>query len=253
MHHTRNVDDHVKTMKKILETLKRKWVEYLLEIFVIIVGVLVALLLNNWNEIRKEEILEISYLTRIHTDLQKDTTYLRQKIQLAQNEQKSYYTFIHLLYNVQSAKEDFSTLINSAVWNSENLVLQSKTFTEITNSGKLDLISDDQLKELIIDYYRDYAVADKHISEMNLTSIDMHKFFVPIILKYFDFTSHIYDQEQMFDLKGLEFINDPNSDEFRRLEGIAGFYSYKHSVFEQYYKNILLNATKLLEQIQNEI
>ena len=65
--------------------------------------------------------------------------------------------------------------------------------------------------------------------------------------------SHIYDQEQMFDLKGLEFINDPYSDEFRRLEGTAGFYSFKHSIYEQYYKDLILNATKLLEQIQHEI
>ena len=223
------------------------------EILLVVIGILIALQINNWNESNKERATSKGYLQRIHTDLQKDTTYLRQKIQLAQNEQESYYFFIHSMYDVQSTKEDFKKLISSAVWDSEDLVLQDKTFTEITNSGKLDLIGDDQLKELIIDYYRDYAVADKHISEMNLSSIDMLQFFVPIIIKYYDFNTHIYDQEQMFDHKGLEFINDPNSDEFRRFEGTAGFYSYKHSVFEQDYKNILLNATKLLQQIQHEI
>ena len=63
----------------------------------------------------------------------------------------------------------------------------------------------------------------------------------------------LFDQEQMFDLKGLKFINEPYSDEFKRLEGAAGFYSFKHSAYEQSYKDLLLNATKLLEQIQHEI
>ena len=104
-----------------------------------------------------------------------------------------------------------------------------------------------------MDYYRNYAIADEHITEMNLTSIDQLQFFIPIMAKYFESSSLLFNEEHMFDVIALKFINDPSSDEFRRLEGTASFYSYKHSVYEQYYKDLLLNATKLLEQIQHEI
>ena len=224
------------------------------EIVLVVIGILIALQINNWNEDQKEEKIQIKYLKRMHIDIQKDTTYLRQKIQRAQSEQERFYNFIHLMYDVQSTKEDFINLISTAYWDADELILQDDTFTEITTSGKLELISDDQLKESIIDYYRNYAIADEHIAEMNATGIDLFQFFVPIIWKYYDsHPSEVFDQEQMFDLKGLEFINDPYSDEFRRFEGTAGFYSTKQVVFEGYYKNLLLNATKLLEQIQHEI
>ncbi len=231
-----------------------KYLKYAIgEIVLVVIGILIALQVNNWNEDQIEKKIQIRYLKRMHTDIQKDTTYLRQKIQKAQNEQESYYYFIHSMYDVQSTTEDFKKLISSVVWDAEDLILQDETFTEITTSGKLDLISDDQLKESIIDYYRNYAIADRHITEMNLSGIDLLAFFIPILSKYYDVMSHIYDQEQMFDFKGLEFLNDPYSDEFRRLEGTAGFYSFKHSIYEQYYKDLLLNATKLLEKIQHEI
>jgi len=231
-----------------------KYLRYAIgEIVLVVIGILIALQVNNWNEGQKEKKIQISYLKRMHTDIQKDTTYLRQKTQRAQDEQDSYYYFIHSMYDVQSTNEDFKKLISSVEWDAFELILQDDTFTEITTSGKLDLISNDQLKESIINYYRNYAIADRHMTEMNLTGIDLFQFFVPILWKYYDSLSYLYDEEQMFDLKGLEFINDPYSDEFRRLEGTAGFYSTKQFVFEGYYKDLLLNATQLLEEIQHEI
>ena len=113
------------------------------EIVLVVIGILIALQINNWNEDQKDKKLQIRYLKRIHTDIQKDTTYLLQKIHFAQNEQKSYYNFVHSMYRVQSTKEDFIKLISPVLWNSDNLVLQDRTFTEITSSGKLDLITDD--------------------------------------------------------------------------------------------------------------
>ena len=59
-------------MKTILETLKRKWSEYLLEIIVIMVGVFGAFMLNNWNDTRKTKKLEKEILLEIKHSLERD-------------------------------------------------------------------------------------------------------------------------------------------------------------------------------------
>lgn len=56
-------------MKKILKTLKLKWTEYLLEIIVIVIGILVAFMLNNWNENRNKEKLVTEILLEVQNDL----------------------------------------------------------------------------------------------------------------------------------------------------------------------------------------
>lgn len=52
-------------MNKILETFKRNWAEYLIEVIVIIIGILGAFALNNWNEQRKSVKTEIEFLEDI--------------------------------------------------------------------------------------------------------------------------------------------------------------------------------------------
>ena len=59
-------------MKKLLETLKQKWAEYLLEILVITIGILGAYSLNNWNENNKAHVFEQKLLTELRNTIVAD-------------------------------------------------------------------------------------------------------------------------------------------------------------------------------------
>ncbi len=60
-------------MKKIFSILKNRWAEYLLEIIVIIIGISLTLVFNNWKEYRAERKEEIKLLQSIRENLVTDT------------------------------------------------------------------------------------------------------------------------------------------------------------------------------------
>jgi len=56
-------------MKRIIETFKQKWPNYILEVIVIACGILLAFGLNNWNDNRKLNIRELETLREVRSDL----------------------------------------------------------------------------------------------------------------------------------------------------------------------------------------
>lgn len=59
-------------MKIIFKTLKEKWPKYFLEILVITLGILGALLLNNWNDSRKARNVQQKTMERMIDDMEND-------------------------------------------------------------------------------------------------------------------------------------------------------------------------------------
>ena len=56
--------------------IENRFSKYLLyaigEIILVVIGILIALQINNWNEERKQDAIEIGYLKRLVNDLEKD-------------------------------------------------------------------------------------------------------------------------------------------------------------------------------------
>jgi len=67
-------------MNKLLKTIQTKWAEYLIEILVIIVGILGAYTLDDWNQSRKDTKIEQEILQQVKTDLALDLSHLKYQI-----------------------------------------------------------------------------------------------------------------------------------------------------------------------------
>ena len=240
-----------KTRKRLADDNKpMKYMRYAIgEIVLVVIGILIALQINNWNEFRKERILEKDYLTRMRLDLQKDTTFLKITIDNYKKYAESNVTYINSMYLIQKTHEDYINLTSSSAWFAEELILRDNTFSEISSSGKFGIISNVELKEAIIDYYKSYDVHTSHISEMNRTGLNMLTEVLPYLSKYFIGSGF---NETMYKKKDWEFINDPNSLIFKKLESTSSHFVYKYGLSATYCENLLIKANELIALIQKE-
>lgn len=121
------------------------------EIILVVIGILIALQINNWNENRKERLIEIKYLKNLKHDLQNDSTDLAEfkSIRLGQTTAaKELLTYAKLNQLDDVYKLD-SLFVAVAMW--YEFVPNNNTFKELQSSGNLRLIKDDSIKSLLLD------------------------------------------------------------------------------------------------------
>lgn len=140
---------HSRNMKKILETLKLKWTEYLLEIFVITFGILGAFGLNNWNEVRKEAAKEQQILGQLIEEYHLNLLQLDQKIRHRKKIIKAANTLLEYVDKPTGIVQDS---INAQL----SILIGNPTYKPILNnlinSGDIRLIKNEDLKQLLISW-----------------------------------------------------------------------------------------------------
>lgn len=220
------------------------------ELFLVVAGILIALQINNWNELRKTELLEFQFLENLHEDLVADTLYYNLRIEHAEYTIEDFYRFIHQAYHKQNSFDEYREILPSD-WPSQNLILETPTYEELKNTGMMDIFQNKRIKNLIISLYQDYERAAAHISDMNdLTRVEFYKFTGVVAKPVF---TDIFDQEHMFDNLDWEYINDPHSELFKQVESTAMLYSFKHRVFRDHCENLHARTSLLINQIKEEL
>ena len=121
------------------------------EIILVVIGILIALQVNNWNENRKENQVEIKYLSNLKHDLQKDSINLNKLMTIRFNKVSAAKKI--LLYaqlnDVTNIFEIDSLYIDVAYWLEH--VPNDNSCKELISSGNLNIIKNDTIKNLLLD------------------------------------------------------------------------------------------------------
>lgn len=225
------------------------------EILLVMIGILLALQVDNWNEQRKMIKEERKYLQRIYSDLEADFSYFSRRINDSNQEIDNYYTFIHEAYKEQKSKEEYSELIYLTWFGSEHLTVQNSTFLEMINAGKLDLLRNDSLKTAINKLYSKYEAIGKHLQEYNEFSVSLLTEWFKLIndVKYREETSFLFDESIRNEPEDWKWINDPSSHEFNFAQETVAVYAAKHKLFISEFDQLLDEITKIRNTIRKEL
>jgi hypothetical protein len=140
---------------KVTHLLKEMWPAYLVEVFVIILGISITLALEEWRDTAKEKHLEQIYLQNLLADIRLDIRSLKD---LSASTQKILDRGNKLLsFSKNPADKDFTyENVNADVRDilaRPKFISNDVTFSDLKNSGNLHLIRDIQLKNLLFAYY----------------------------------------------------------------------------------------------------
>jgi hypothetical protein len=183
------------------------------EIFLVVIGILIALQINNWNESKKLKKQELTNYCKISEDLKMDLINIDTSILSVKNRLES---ANRLLINLMNLQEDKTVLLKdfTASVRDYKFIPTRAAITDITSSGKLENLNNQDLKSRILNHYtqQDNAL---NIIQFNYSEL-IEKIFG--LESYADFGfqevpayKNSYDKQLHKLLKSTEWQKDPTN------------------------------------------
>ncbi len=165
-----------KFFRKIRQQLlsENKFTKYLAyatgEILLVVIGILIALQINNWNEERKNRELERELLVNLVENLEQNIERMDDRLENIGFLRHRGSIIINALENENEFIERFKYVVPHALMESHDLQLSTIGYQAINNAG-FELISNDDLKNYIVVFFEE--IQPSLISSLSWGEIDL--------------------------------------------------------------------------------
>lgn len=209
------------------------------EILLIVIGIFIALQLNNWNENRKLKIKELKILNELHSDLIQNMIDIEDNISsLDQSTRSNEIIKDHIVnqlpYN-DSLDYHFSNLACFVAF-----TMNQTTYDNLKQIG-MDIVSNDSLRFSISDLYGYRYVLYKTFEDQYLT-----EHFVNNIKQIYISEFSTFDNNSFEPTNYNQLINHP------QLKQIINYSIYMYTIFSGMQSRLLNRIEKLKDEIEIE-
>lgn len=136
-----------------MQSSRSHWLKLSLELIAVFVGISAGFFVNNYQQKKSDQKLELKYLESFHKNLLVDSIEIKTHIEEDQNNldisRRAVITMVG-----GKLEEDSALALMSVIATFNNLNMQNATYESIVNSGHLGLIRDYELQEKLVNYYR---------------------------------------------------------------------------------------------------
>lgn len=247
----------IKFFRKIRQKLlsENKFSRYLLyaigEILLVVIGILIALQVNNWNEIKKAQAETDKINNELNAEFLNNRIVLKDRIndlKVANNNVRSVLSFINKsetelkLFNVDS-------IINKSL-KYGNYNPANSTIQELISSGKLGLVQDNLLKENLFSWLQLIEDADEDFKNQDLqaTTLLIPYFYKNISMKNLNKYEYI-GTDKKSELFNADYHKVFNDLEFENLYQGKLFWN---TVMIKHYKELDSLAEEIIDQTEFE-
>ncbi len=190
------------------------------EIVLVVIGILIALQINNWNENRKDRIAEADYYCRILDDFELNEKLIDETTKLTTNKIK---LCKELILDLNKIPNDRSTILNNFVvaLRQDVFVPSNIAFEDITSSGQLKLLTDLKLKNRLVQHSTFLNNILSLLKENRNEIIDRMGDFELISefgFQDIDYLKRELDKEHIDLLPKNNWTNDPNNPIFLKFQ-----------------------------------
>ena len=239
-------------MKRILSTLKEKWPEYLLEIFVLIIGIYGAFEVDNWNQNRIEEESKRSMLTNLRQEFNQNKALLISTRQGYESTAESGIKVLKHISEKDVPEQDQSDDLIYEIAGYNSFKPHDGALLDIINSGKVELIENDSLRSLILSFAG-------RVNQLNVDEVTTSKILENNLLPYL-YKHHAWatmdGKKQPYKVEwpksrfksDLEYMYDD-----RYFESMIDDFTWRCFDLINQYKELEIAIDKTLELIDSEL
>ncbi len=218
------------------------------EIVLVVIGILIALSINNWNENNKLDTKKQSYYQQLLEDLKKDKEFSENTIAKFRTQRKTYEDYRQEFYKTKLSPQDVNKNLFDLHMEAYGIFFNSSTIETLQNSGEIALIPA-VLRNKLIDLKRFQERISQGSQNSNRSKNNVTES-IFILLGQLDLEERI---EKQGELKTFLNIEENRKEIILGMESIQGWKNHSETTTIRELEELLKDITIIEELIQKEI